>query len=69
MGAYGADTAFAQTLSEQPDPVQMINELTFQVKRALPAPDDLPPQDCSVIVLDIEKRAMRLAKYYYSMQN
>jgi hypothetical protein len=44
------------------DPMGLINELTFRVKRGLETSDDMLAQDCSVMVIDVEKRAMRLAK-------
>lgn len=44
------------------DAVATINDLAFQVKSALEDEEDFPPQDCSVMVLDVEKRVMRLAK-------
>ena len=44
------------------DGIALINELCFRVKKNLEGEDDMPPQDCSVMIIDIEKRAMRLAK-------
>lgn len=42
--------------------IGLINELSFRVKRELEDEDDMPKQDCSVMIIDVEKRAMRLAK-------
>lgn len=44
------------------DAMDLINDMTFRVKREFEAEDDMPAQDCSVMVIDVEKRAMRLAK-------
>lgn len=43
------------------DPMSFVNECTYQIKRAFSEEGDMPNQDCSVMVIDIEKRAMRLA--------
>jgi sigma-B regulation protein RsbU (phosphoserine phosphatase) len=48
--------------NEKEDAVALSNEFTFKVKSTLEDEEDFPPQDCSVMVVDIEKRAMRLAK-------
>ena len=43
--------------------LQAVNKETAQdAKSKLEAEDDMPAQDCSVMVIDVEKRAMRLAK-------
>ena len=44
------------------DGIALINDLCFRVKKTLESEDDMPAQDCSVMIIDIEKRAMRLAK-------
>ncbi len=41
------------------DLVALMNEFTYRIKKEL-SPDDMPEQDCSVLLLDVEKRAMRL---------
>jgi serine phosphatase RsbU (regulator of sigma subunit) len=57
--ANALDRALGQAYGD--DPMGLINEFTFRVKRGLDS-DDMPAQDCSVMVIDVEKRAMRLAK-------
>lgn len=42
------------------DSKDLLNELMFRVKKDL-GEEDLPAQDCSAIVLDVDARAMRLA--------
>jgi sigma-B regulation protein RsbU (phosphoserine phosphatase) len=44
------------------DAIEIINDFTFQIKKKLTEEDDMPNQDCSVMIVDVEKRAMRLAK-------
>lgn len=41
--------------------VPLINELVFQVKSSFESADDLPGQDCTAAVLDVEKNALRRA--------
>ncbi|MGZ3699859.1 MAG: PP2C family protein-serine/threonine phosphatase [Bdellovibrionota bacterium] len=41
--------------------VDSINELVFRVKSAFKKPDDLPAQDCTVAILDLDARVLRLA--------
>lgn len=50
------------TKSYGADPVALINDFTFRVKSRFESEDDMPTQDCSVMVIDVEKRLMRLAK-------
>lgn len=55
---------FAEALSNikiSDDAAELVGDLTYDVKSRL-APDDMPEQDCSVMVIDIERRAMRLAR-------
>lgn len=42
------------------DAADILNELIFRVKRELQDPDDLPNQDCTAIVLDVDARVMRI---------
>lgn len=44
------------------DPVQLLNELVFKMKSNLPSPAEMPPQDCTAILLDVESQVVRLAK-------
>jgi serine phosphatase RsbU (regulator of sigma subunit) len=44
------------------DSADLTNELVFRVKRTLVNPDeDLPPQDCTALVFDIDAKLLRLA--------
>ncbi len=43
------------------DAVDLTNELVFRVKRKLIDPDDLPSQDCTALVFDIDAKLLRLA--------
>lgn len=60
QGGHDLETVFKKTYGD--DPIELINELTFRVKKKLESGDDMPAQDCSVLILDVEKRLMRLAK-------
>lgn len=40
--------------------VDAVNEMVFQVKSKLTGPDDMPPQDCTAVVLDVSSRVIRL---------
>lgn len=40
---------------------EVTNELVFRVKKDFPEADDLPARDCSVAVVDLDPRALRLA--------
>lgn len=39
-----------------------LNEFVFQVKSKLLDPSQLPPQDCTAVVMDVETRVVRLAQ-------
>ncbi len=41
-------------------PVDLLNECAYQIKKSV-GDDDLPPQDCTGIVLDVDSRLIRLA--------
>jgi serine phosphatase RsbU (regulator of sigma subunit) len=43
------------------EPVDSLNELVFKVKSRFTDPDDLPAQDCTAIVFDLDSRLIRLA--------
>jgi len=43
------------------DSADLTNELVFRVKRKMVDPDDLPPQDCTVLVFDVDAKLLRLA--------
>ncbi len=43
------------------DAVDITNELVFRVKRKMVDPDDLPSQDCTALVFDVDAKLLRLA--------
>jgi hypothetical protein len=38
-----------------------LNELVYRVKQAFQEPDDMPAQDCTALILDVDPRVIRLA--------
>lgn len=51
-------------LKSEMDPQALVNELSFQLKQSIHDPEDdepMPPRDCSVLLVDIEKNILRLA--------
>ena len=44
------------------DPKDCLNELVFKVKSAFTEADDLPLQDCTAVVFDVESNILRLAR-------
>ncbi len=59
-GAKGLERSFSKAYGD--DAIELINNLTHRIKQRFEADDDMPEQDCSVMVIDVDKRAMRLAK-------
>lgn len=56
-------TEKARTLLDrfrEKEPVDTLNELAFAVKARLAEPDDMPEQDCSAVLLDVDSRVLRL---------
>ncbi|MGE4232783.1 MAG: PP2C family protein-serine/threonine phosphatase [Bacteriovoracia bacterium] len=53
-----------ESMSEfkEKESLEVINELVFRVRKKLLTDDDMPEQDCSVLILDVEKKALRLAQ-------
>lgn len=43
------------------DAADSLNELVFRAKRLVTGPDDLPVQDCTAVVFDVDSRVIRLA--------
>ncbi|MEK7690229.1 MAG: SpoIIE family protein phosphatase, partial [Bdellovibrionota bacterium] len=43
------------------DPKELTNELTFLVKKTLLPEDELPNQDCTALIFDVESKIIRLA--------
>ena len=46
---------------KEQDPFLLVNELAFQIKSKLSPGETFPGEDCSAVVIDIEKRVLRLA--------
>jgi hypothetical protein len=58
-GDHAAVLKSIESLREE-DPKDSLNELIFKVKSKV-AEDELPAQDCTAIILDIDKKLLRLA--------
>jgi len=43
------------------DSADLTNELVFRVKRKMVDPEDLPPQDCTSLIFDVDAKLLRLA--------
>jgi serine phosphatase RsbU (regulator of sigma subunit) len=43
------------------EPTDSLNELIFKLKASYQGEDDVPPQDCTGVVLDLDARLLRLA--------
>ncbi|MBS1961057.1 MAG: SpoIIE family protein phosphatase [Bdellovibrionales bacterium] len=43
------------------DSADLTNELVFRVKKKMVDPEDLPPQDCTSLVFDVDAKLLRLA--------
>ncbi len=54
-----ADVFNARQVAESAD---LINDLGYAAKGRLPADEDMPAQDCSVLVIELERPRMRLAR-------
>ncbi|OFZ19614.1 MAG: hypothetical protein A2X94_17385 [Bdellovibrionales bacterium GWB1_55_8] len=61
--AAGGSGAFAELIERfrEAPPADMVNELVFKVKSAFEEPDDMPAQDCTATVFDVDSRLIRLA--------
>lgn len=46
--------------SRDGDPVDLLNEMAFKVKEAFTEPDDMPAQDCTAVIFDVDARVMRV---------
>jgi hypothetical protein len=44
------------------NPVDALNELVYSVKSKFTEPDDMPAQDCSALIVDVDAKVIRLAK-------
>lgn len=62
--AYENENDFLKTIHSfyNHEALEFINDCTFHVKKKFNEEDDMPDEDCSVMVIDIEKNAMRVAK-------
>lgn len=61
--AVGGEDRMVDLLNHylQKDPLDILNEFVFQVKRHFKDEDDLPKQDCSAIVLDVDSNVVKLS--------
>jgi len=62
--AAGGDQNSAVLLNKfrNTEPADTLNELVYQVKSKLPSDDEMPDQDCTGIVVDINSNIIRLTK-------
>ncbi|OFY98277.1 MAG: hypothetical protein A2Z97_09540 [Bdellovibrionales bacterium GWB1_52_6] len=60
IGGSEATGALLNNYRER-EPADLLNELVFKVKEKFQDPDDMPAQDCTGIVFDVEARLIRLA--------
>jgi len=63
LNAIGDAEAVRKLLNStrRAESADLVNELVFRVKSRFAEPDDLPEQDCTVAVLDVDSRVIRLA--------
>jgi len=61
--AAGGPEMLCEILNEFRDKeaADSVNELVFKVKNHLTEEDDLPPQDCTAVIFDLDARLIRLA--------
>jgi hypothetical protein len=59
--ASGGEKATLRLLQEfrGGDPKDALNELTYRVKSKYSEPDDMPDQDCTAVVFDVDSRLIR----------
>ncbi len=58
-GEFHLDRVFRERLEREP--FALVNELAFLIKSRLNEGETFPGEDCSAIVIDVEKRVLRLA--------
>jgi sigma-B regulation protein RsbU (phosphoserine phosphatase) len=63
VSGAGGDESLERIFCEkqEQDPFTLVNELAFQIKSKLSPGEVFPGEDCSAVVIDIEKRVLRLA--------
>lgn len=61
--AVGGEAQLQKLLDQfrKQDSRDLLNELVFHVKSQLPSKDDLPEQDCTALLIDVDSRVIRLA--------
>lgn len=42
--------------------IDLMNEITYRIKSGFSEPDDLPAQDCTALVMDVDSRVIRLTR-------
>ncbi len=62
--AIGSEDKIHEILNEfrEREPVDLLNELAFRTKSNLKGEDDLPAQDCTALVLDVDEQLICLTK-------
>jgi hypothetical protein len=61
LEVMGGEAQVLKALNQYRDveSADFLNELTFQLKSRFDAPDDLPAQDCTAVLLDVDSRILR----------
>jgi hypothetical protein len=64
MDAAGGPEAITELLNgfRAREGIDLVNELVFRVKKQLVEENDLPAQDCTAVIFDLDERLIRLAK-------
>jgi serine phosphatase RsbU (regulator of sigma subunit) len=60
VGGYPAITTLLDRFREN-DPKDVLNEMVFHVKKEFHEEDDMPEQDCTGVIFDMDQRLIRLA--------
>lgn len=63
VDGFGGEESVLKFLNGDParDPKDVLNEFVFSVKRRIPTAEDLPEQDCSALIIDVDSKVIRLA--------
>jgi hypothetical protein len=62
LDAAGGASAAAKLLDEfrAKEPADLLNELVYRVKKAFTEEDEMPAQDCTAVLFDVDSRVLRL---------
>lgn len=61
MGGTGETQIFLEKFKNK-DPLDALNELTFKIKSKIVDPEELPAQDCTAVILEVDSRVVRLTR-------